>query len=71
MNLMISALIELVHLFFAFDHYNYSKWIRLFFFKNWRPCQKDLGQNSKWDASLLTEVAIVFSLYLLIMHMSR
>ena len=70
MNLMISALIELVHLFFAFDHNNHAKWIRLFF-KIWRPCQKDLGQNSKWDASLLTEVAIVLSIYLLIMHMSR
>ena len=42
-----------------------------FFFKIWRPCQKDLGQNSKSDASLLTEVAIVLPLYLLIMHMSR
>ena len=42
-----------------------------FFFKIWRPCQKDLGQNSKWDASLLTEVAIVLPLYLLIMHISR
>ena len=42
-----------------------------FFFKILRPCQKDLGQNSKWDASFLTEVAIVLPLYLLIMHMSR
>ena len=32
-----------------------------FFFKIWRPCQKDLGQNSKWDTSLLTDVAIVLS----------
>ena len=31
MNLMINALIELVHLFFAFDHSNHAKWIRLFF----------------------------------------
>ena len=30
MNLIISALIELVHLFFAFDHNNYARWIRLF-----------------------------------------
>ena len=31
MNLMISALIELVHLFFAFDHNNYAKSIEFFF----------------------------------------
>ena len=31
MNLMISALIELVHLFIAFEHNNYARWIRLFF----------------------------------------
>ena len=31
MNLMIIILIELVRLFFAFDHNNHSKWIRLFF----------------------------------------
>ena len=31
MNLMIIVLIELVRLFFAFDHNNHSKWIRLFF----------------------------------------
>ena len=29
-NLMISALKELVYLFFAFDHYNYARWITLF-----------------------------------------
>ena len=27
---MISALKELVHLVFAFDHYNYTRWIPLF-----------------------------------------
>ena len=31
MNLMINALIELVHLFFAFDHSNHAEWNRLFF----------------------------------------
>ena len=71
MNLMIIVLIDLVHLFFAFDHNNNARWIRLSCFKIWRPFQEDLGQNSKWDASLLTEVAIVLPLYLLIMHMSR
>ena len=29
-NLMISALKELVYLFFAFDYYNYARWITLF-----------------------------------------
>ena len=30
-NPMISALKEFVHLFFAFDHYNYARWIPLIF----------------------------------------
>ena len=42
-----------------------------FSFKIWRPCQRKQRQNSKWDASVLTEVVIVLSLYLLIMHMIR
>ena len=33
--------------------------------------KKKKKQNSKWNASLLPEVAIVLSLYLLIMHISR
>ena len=33
-NLMISARKEFVHLFFAFDHYSYTRWMPLLFFQD-------------------------------------
>ena len=55
--MMISALKELVHLFFAFDHDNYARWIPLFI-QDFEILPKRVRQNSKWDAWLLTEVKL-------------
>ena len=67
---MINALKDFLHLFFAFDHYNYARWDSTFF-QDFETLPERVRAEFETDASLFIEVIIVLPLYLLIMHMSR
>ena len=64
--MMISALKELVHLFFAFDHDNYARWIPLFI-QDFEILPKRVKAEFEMGRLVInrSKVVIVFPLYLL------